>query len=413
MDSTEQQLKSAKEASRQLRTATTKQKNLFLQDLSVLLLKHIPDILAENKKDIESAGQLTDAMKKRLTLTEKSIESIALGVRSVAELSDPVGAIVKMWKQPNGMQVGRMRVPIGVIFFVFESRPNVIIDAAALAIKSGNALIARGGKEARFSNNILQKYISQALESAGLPAYCVQQLEDKSHEAIYQVVKQKEFVDLVVARGREQLIQAVKENSFVPVIAHERGLCHLYIDESANKDMAIKIAINAKTSNPAVCNTIETLLVNKNCVARILPDLLTAMFEKGVEVRGCEVICKIDKRCIPATEEDWATEYLDLILSIKVVENFEDALQHIEKYSSRLTDSIITEDYTKAREFVDRVNSSTTLVNVSNRLTDGSEFGLGAEFGISTSAVHMRGPMGLEDLTVTKYVVLGDGQIRE
>lgn len=413
MGNLEQQLKSAKEASRQLRTATTKQKNIFLQDLSALLLKHTPDILAENKKDIEAAGQLTDAMKKRLTLTEKSIEAIALGVRSVAELSDPVGTIVKMWKQPNGMQVGRMRVPIGVIFFVFESRPNVIVDAAALAIKSGNVLIARGGKEARFSNDILQKYISQALESAGLSSCCVQQLEDKSHEAIYQVVKQPQYIDLAVARGREQLIKSVKENSFVPVIAHERGLCHLYIDESANKAMAIRIAVNAKTSNPATCNTIETLLIHKNCAQNILPDLLSALFEKGVEIRGCEGVCKIDKRCVPATENDWATEYLDLILSVKIVDSFEEALEHIEKYSSRLTDAIVTEDSAKAMKFEHQVNSSTVLINASNRLTDGGEFGLGAEFGISTSSIHMRGPMGLEDLTVTKYVVLGDGQIRE
>lgn len=413
MENLEQQLKLAKEAAQQLRTAATKQKNLFLQNLSALLLRHTPDILTENKKDIEAAGQMTVAMKKRLTLTEKSIETIARGVRSVAELPDPVGTIVKMWKQPNGMQVGRMRAPIGVIFFVFESRPNVIIDAAALAIKSGNALIARGGKEARFSNNILQKYISQALESAGLPPYCVQQLEDKSHEAIYQVVKQSQYVDLAVARGREQLIKAIKENSFVPVIAHERGLCHLYIDESANKEMAIKIAINAKISNPATCNTIETLLIHKNCVKNILPDLLNELINKNVEVRGCEKTCKFDKRCVLASEDDWATEYLDLILSIKIVDSFEEALQHIEKYSSRLSDSIVTEDNTKAKEFVDRVNSSTVLVNASNRLTDGGEFGLGAEFGISTSSIHMRGPMGLEDLTVTKYIVLGDGQIRE
>lgn len=413
MEKFKQQLMSSKEASRQLRTATTKQKNLFLQSLSALLLKYTPDILAENKKDLESAGQLTSAMKKRLTLTEKSIEAMALGVRSVAELSDPVGTVVKMWKQPNGMRVGKMRVPIGVIFFVFESRPNVIVDAAVLAIKSGNALIARGGKEANFSNNILHKYIIEALESAELSAFCVQQLEDKSHEAIYQVVKQTEYLDLVVARGREQLIKAIKENSFVPVIAHERGLCHLYIDESADKEKAIKIAVNAKTSNPATCNTVETLLVNRNCVADLLPDLLSALFEKNVEIRGCKAVCEVDNRCIPASEEDWATEYLDLVLSIKVVDDFEKALQHIEKYSSRLTDSIVTENYTKANEFVERVNSSAVLVNASNRLTDGGEFGLGAEFGISTSSIHMRGPMGLEDLTVTKYVVLGDGQVRE
>ena len=406
------QLSLAKNASRELRIASGRQKDTFLKNLANLLVQNTPEILIENKKDLEKASQLTPAMQKRLTLTADSIKSIAQGVEEVAKLADPVGTITKMWKQPNGMQVCKMRVPIGVIFFVFESRPNVIVDAAALAIKSGNVLIARGGKEAQFSNDILQKYISQALESAGLSPHCVQQLEDKSHEAIYQVVKQSQYIDLVVARGREQLIKSVKENSFVPVIAHERGLCHLYIDESANKEMAIKIAINAKTSNPATCNTIETLLIHKNCAKNILPELLNELINKKVEIRGCEKTCKFDKRCVPASEEDWATEYLDLILSVKIVDSFEEALEHIEKYSSRLTDAIVTEDSEKAIKFEHQVNSSTVLVNASNRLTDGGEFGLGAEFGISTSSIHMRGPMGLEDLTVTKYVVLGNGQIR-
>lgn len=411
--SIEKQLNLAKNASRELRIADNQQKNIFLKNLAGFLIQNTAEILIENKKDLESASQLTSAMKKRLTLTADSIKSIAQGVEDVAKLADPIGTIAKMWKQPNGMQVCKMRVPIGVIFFVFESRPNVIVDAAALAVKSGNALIARGGKEACFSNDIFQKYISQALESAGLSPYCVQQLEDKSHEAIYQVVKQSQYIDLVVARGREQLIKSVKENSFVPVIAHERGLCHLYIDETADKAMAMKIAVNAKTSNPATCNTIETLLIHKNCVGNILPDLLNELINKKVEIRGCERTCKFDKRCVPASEEDWSTEYLDLILSVKVVDSFEEALEHIEKYSSRLTDAIVTEDSARAMEFERKVNSSTVLINASNRLTDGGQFGLGAEFGISTSSIHMRGPMGLEDLTVTKYIVLGNGQIRE
>ena len=410
---TEQQLVQSKIASRQLRTADTKQKNLFLQKLADLLIENTENILVENKKDLDNASGLTLAMQKRLTLDEAAIKNIAKGVIEVINLPDPVGAIIQMSRRPNGMQVGKKRVPIGVIFFIFESRPNVILDAAALCVKSGNALIARGGKEAFYSNNIFCQFIGQALEQAGLSKFCVQHLEDRSHEAIYQVVKMDQYVDLVVPRGREALIRSVKENATVPVLAHERGLTHTYIDADANQEQAIKIIVNAKTSNPATCNSLEKVLIHKDIASRLAPALVDALLAKGVEVRGCEKFCAIDKRCVLATAEDWQTEYLGLFLAIKVVENYEEALEHIEKYSSRLADAIITDNYERAQNFLEAVNSANVLVNASMRLIDGNQFGLGAELGISTSPIHIRGPMGLEDLTVTKYIVLGNGQIRE
>jgi len=402
----------AKKASGQLRIASSRQKNLFLEILANLLLKNVAKILKANKKDLAKAANLSSAMKKRLTLTRNSIMIIADGVKKIAELSDPVGNIVKMWKRPNGMWVGKMQVPIGVILFVFESRPNVIVDAAALSIKSGNILIAKGGKEAENSNVILERYIIMALKKAGLSEFSVQNL-NVDHETIYKIIKMNQYIDLVVARGRQELIKSIKENSTVPVIAHERGLCHIYIDEEADLEKSVKIVINAKTSNPATCNSLETVLVNKKIAPQVMPTILKTLFKNRVEVRGCKKTCAFDKRCLLATDKDWETEYLDMILSIKIVDSFKEAIAHIEKYSSGLSDAIITENYQRAKQFLEQINSAVVLVNASNRLTDGGEFGLGAEFGISTSSIHMKGPMGLDDLTVTKYIVLGDGQIRE
>ncbi|MGH7249534.1 MAG: glutamate-5-semialdehyde dehydrogenase, partial [Minisyncoccia bacterium] len=306
-----------------------------------------------------------------------------------------------------------VRVPIGVISIIFESRPNVIVDIAALCIKSGNAVIVRGGKEALYSNNVLEKYIVKALEKSGLPASAVQQLEDRRHEAIGELVQLEDYLDLVIPRGREELIRSVSEKSRVAVIKHMRGMCHLYIDSEANTEKAIKIAVNAKTSNPSTCNSIETLLVHQDIADKIMPNLLKEMFKKGVEIRGDKNTCKYDARCVAATEEDWSAEYLDLILSIKIVTSYEEAIAHIQKYSSLLTDAIVTENKKCAQNFINDIDSAVVLVNASNRLTDGGVFGLGAEIGISTSRIHMRGPMGLEDLTVTRYNVIGNGQIRE
>lgn len=413
MDAINKQLISIKDASRLLRSASTKKKNLFLEKLAESLVRNSDKILEENAKDLQTASGLNLAMKKRLTLSAEGIKAMAQGVREIISLPDPVGVIVQKWRRPNGMEVRKIRVPIGVIFFVFESRPNVIVDAAALAIKSGNVLLARGGKEVGHSNEILEKCISEALGAAGLPTTAVQQLSDKTHEAIYEVLHHPECVDLAVTRGREQLIKAVKENARMPVIAHERGLCSIYIDEFADKEKAIKIVVNAKVSNPAVCNSAETVLIHQGAVKNILPDLIDRLIKEGVEVRGSEEVCALDSRCQKAGDADWDTEYLDLIISIKIVTSLDEALAHIEQHGSRHSDAIITENSSHADRFIREVNNAAVLVNASTRLVDGGEFGLGAEFGISTAPIHMRGPMGLEDLTVTKYIVLGDGQIRE
>lgn len=403
----------AKQASMDLRGASTEQKNKFLTILATLLEDGVDEILAENTKDINSAKDITPAMKRRLTLNKEMISGMAKSVREIAEARDPVGKIVSQANRPDGLNIVRVRVPIGVIAIIFESRPNVVIDVAALCVKSGNAVIVRGGKEALHSNTALMKCVTLALKESKLPIYAVQQLEDRRHEAIGELVQLEDYLDLVIPRGREELIRAVSLKSRVAVIKHMRGLCHLYIDKYADVTKAIRIAINAKTSNPSTCNSIETLLVHKDIADKVMPTLLKELFAKGVEVRGDKNICQYDSRCILAEEKDWSTEYLDLILSVKIVNSYEEAIAHIQKYSSGLTDSIITEDKAWAEDFLKAVDSATVLVNASNRLTDGSVFGLGAEMGISTSRIHMRGPMGLEDLTVTRYNVIGDGQIRE
>ena len=408
-----EQAQKAKKAAGVLRQETTEKKNAFLLALADLLEENTENILAENSKDMLSASNLTNAMKRRLELTAQSVEAMANGVREIAKADDPVGKVVKEWTRPNGLRIVRVRVPIGVIASIFESRPNVIIDVAALCVKSGNAVIVRGGKEAQHSNNALIVCITKALEKAGLPIDSVQQLEDRRHEAIGELVQLEDYLDLVIPRGREELIRAVSEKSRVPVMKHMRGLCHLYIDSDADIEKAIRIAVNAKVSNPSTCNSIETLLVHKNVVDEIMPKLLEKLFAKGVEVRGDSRTCSYDARCVPASEQDWSTEYLDFILSVKIVDSFDEAVQHIQKYSSGLTDAIVTENKNHADQFLKAIDSATVLVNASNRLTDGGVFGLGAEIGISTSRIHMRGPMGLEDLTVTRYNVIGDGQIRE
>jgi len=413
MISAQEQLKLAKEASSQLRVATSEQKNQFLSKLADLLINNVDYLLEENKKDLEATEGLTKAMGKRLTLTPELVQAMAQGVREMVDLEDPVGKIEEKWERPNGMTVAKMRVPIGVVVFVYESRPNVIIDAAGLCIKAGNVLIARGGKEALHSNTALMKYITQALEEAGLSGQAVQQLEDRSYDTFNEVIKMHEYVDLVVPRGREKMIKAIKNNARVPVIAHERGLCHMYIDSQVEKDMAIKLAVNAKTSNPSTCNTIEKILVHKDTADTVLPDLIKQLLEAGVEVRGDEIVCSHSDKCKAATAGDWDEEYLDMIVAIKVVDNFAEAIGHIAKHSSGLTDSIITSNQDKADKFLAAVNSACVLHNASNRLVDGGVFGLGAELGISTSSIHMRGPMGVKDLTVTKYLVLGTGQARE
>ncbi len=407
------QAQNAKAAAGVLRGVTTEQKNAFLSTLADLLDAHTDAILAENAKDLALASGITAAMRKRLALTREGIAAIARGVRVIAGLPDPVGQLVKTVQRPDGLIINRVRTPIGVIACIFESRPNVIIDVASLCVKSGNAVIVRGGKEAVNSNNAFMRLMSMALEASHLPKFSVQQLEDRRHEAVNELVALDAYLDLVIPRGREELIRTVSAHARVPVIKHMRGLCHAYVDSEADIEKAIAIVVNAKTSNPATCNSIETLLVHKDIAPRLLPQLLQELTSRGVEIRGCPRTCAYQTACTPATEEDWSTEYLDLILSVKVVDSYEEALAHIARYSSGLTDSIVTENKERMEHFLRTVDSATVLANASNRLTDGGEFGLGGEIGISTARIHMRGPMGPEDLTVTKYVVVGDGHIRK
>lgn len=395
-----------------LRKATTKQKNDFLSVLSKLLEQNIAKILKANQKDLIENKNITSAMQKRLEISDLGLRGIIKGVQSVAKLPDPVGKIVSVYKRADGLNIKRVRSPIGVIVCIFESRPNVIIDVSALCVKSGNAVIVRGGKEAMHSNTIFLSLIQKALLSSGLPKDSVQQLEDRRYEAINELVAMEDYIDLVIPRGREELIRSVSAHARVPVIKHVRGLCHAYIDKDADVKKAVNIVVNAKTSNPATCNSIETVLVHKNLAKKVLLELLGKLFEKGVEVRGDSEVIKYSDKCKKATEKDWGDEYLDLILSIKVVDSYEEAVRHIRKYSSSLTDSIVTENKKTAKNFEQDIDSAVVLVNASNRLTDGGEFGLGGEIGISTSKIHMRGPMGLEDLTVPRYVVEGRGHIR-
>lgn len=408
-----EQLKDAKKASRELKIASVTKRNRFLHILAELIIEKSSLIIAENQKDLNATTHLNSAMTKRLKMDEVTIGSMVKALKDLSEMDDPIGEMENIKRMTNGMQVGKMRTPIGLILFVYESRPNVIIDAAGLCIKSGNALIVRGGKEARYSHAILLKYIQKALLDAGLSESCIQELEDRSYETLQLAVQEEEYLDLVIPRGREDMIKAIKGFARVPVIAHEKGVCHAFIDRSADMDRAVRIIVNGKTSNPSTCNSLEKVLIHQSVASQNIRSLLDELFEAGVEVRGCKQICALDDRCLPASDEDWDQEYLDMVITIKIVGSFEEALAHIELHSSGLSESIITENYSRAQKFLDRVNSACVLVNASTRLADGGTLGLGAELGISTSSIHMRGPMGLKDLTVTKYVVMGNGQIRE
>lgn len=407
------QAKKAKIASIFLRKATKKQKNCFLVILSKLIKENTIQILKANSRDLVENKNITSAMRKRLELSEGNLKNISKSVYNLINFTDPVGKIVSIYKRPDGLIINRVRTPIGVISCIFESRPNVIIDVASLCIKSGNVVIVRGGKEALHSNTIFLNLIKKALTKSGLPKDSVQQLEDRRYEAINKLISLEDYIDLVIPRGREELIKSVAMHSRVPVIKHVRGLCHAYIDKDADLKKAIDIVVNAKTSNPATCNSIETVLINKTVIKKVLPELLEKLFAKGVEVRGDEAVLKFSPKCKKAKEKDWQEEYLSLVVSVKVVSSYNEAIEHIRKYSSGLTDSIITENKKTAKKFEQDVDSAVVLINASNRLSDGGEFGLGGEIGISTSRIHMRGPMGLEDLTVTKYVVVGDGHIRK
>ncbi|MEN9756567.1 MAG: hypothetical protein RL755_754 [Pseudomonadota bacterium] len=406
----------AKEAARILSHTETLSKNQALMAIASALHANQSLIISENQKDLDAgkASGLDAAALDRLTLTPKSIEAMIEGLRQVAALPDPVGEISNLSYRPSGIQVGQMRVPLGVIGIIYESRPNVTVDAAALCLKSGNACILRGGSEAIHSNQAIAKCVTQGLLDTGLPAAAVQIIETTDRAAVGELITMKNFVDIIVPRGGKSLIERISNEATIPVIKHLDGICHVYIDGKADMEKAMRIAINAKTHRYGVCNAMETLLVSESIALSILPKLAQAYIEKGVELRGCAKTCSLlAANCLRATTEDWQTEYLAPILSIKIVSGIDEAIDHIHQYSSQHTEAIVTEDYTLARRFLREVDSSSVMVNASTRFADGFEYGLGAEIGISTDKLHARGPVGLHGLTSLKYIVLGDGHIRQ
>ena len=405
----------AREASRVLARASTAQKNRALQAAAGALDAARPALVAANELDLAAAraNGLEPAMVDRLALTPAVIDSMIEGLRQVATLPDPIGEIQGMRYLPSGIQVGKMRVPLGVIGIIYESRPNVTIDAASLCLKSGNATILRGGSEAIHSNQAIARCIQQGLAEAGLPAAAVQVVETTDRAAVGALISMPEFVDVIVPRGGKGLIERISRDAKVPVIKHLDGVCHVYIDVAANVDKAIRVADNAKTQRYSPCNAMETLLVHSAIADRVLPPLATIYRDKGVELRGCErTRALLGGDVLAASEDDWYAEYNAPILAIRIVDSLDAAIEHINKYGSQHTDAIITENFTDARRFLTEVDSSSVMVNASTRFADGFEYGLGAEIGISTDKLHARGPVGLEGLTSEKYVVFGDGHIR-
>jgi glutamate-5-semialdehyde dehydrogenase len=404
----------AQVAARQLAKLPTGVKNDALMRMAATLEAEEAALTALNALDVDRARDhgLSAAMVDRLRLTPQRIRDMARGLREVAALADPIGEVTHMWRRPNGLEIGMMRVPLGVIAFIYESRPNVTADAAALCLKSGNAVVLRGGSEAIQSNLALSELLSKSAAAAGIPEDALQMIPITDRGAIFELLKKDRYVDLVVARGGEEFIRTVVDHSRIPVIKHDKGLCHTYIDAEADLGMAALVAFNAKVQRPSVCNAMETLLVHRDVAVGFLPRFCEELKAAGVEVRGCPETLDIVPWVVAATESDWDTEYLDRILSVKVVGSLDEALDHIARYSSKLADSIITTNYQTARRFLHEVDSAAVFVNASTRFTDGYEFGFGAELGISTQKLHARGPMGLESLTSLKYIVYGDGQVR-
>jgi glutamate-5-semialdehyde dehydrogenase len=404
----------AKEASFISSKLTTDKKNAVLERLKGLLNLERSYIFAENKKDLELASRsgLSKSMIERMKVDDKVINDMISSLNDVISLPDPVGEIVKMWKRPNGLLVGRMRIPIGVIFVIYESRPNVTIEAFSLCLKSGNTVILKGGSEASNSNRALCTLIRRAMSEEGVSPDIVQMVESTERSYVYELLTLDDYIDLVIPRGGEELIRTVIEKSRIPVLKHFKGVCHIFVDESADLNMAYEVCLNAKVQKPATCNAMETLLVHERIARNFLPEMAKKFQENGVRLKGCEKTREILEGVEPAQESDWYEEYLDLVLSIKVVSDIEEAIAHIRKYGSNHTDAIMTQDYKKAWRFLREVNSSLVLVNASTRLNDGFQLGLGAEMGISTTKLHAFGPMGLEELTVTKFIAFGDGQLR-
>lgn len=407
--------KQAKIAARLLAPLSSAEKNRALLLMAANLEAKSGFLVEENKKDLEfaKANGVSSAVLDRIALDPSRVQAMAQGLHDVAALPDPVREVVKMWRRPNGLQVGRMRIPLGVICIIYEARPNVTADAAALCLKSGNAVILRGGSEAHHSNQAIGGVLREACAGTRVPQDAVQVVQVKDHALVNELLQLEEYIDLIIPRGGEELIRAVVANSKIPVIKHYKGVCHVYVDAEASLEMAEKICFNAKVQRPSVCNAMETLLVHEAIAPKFLPEMIAKYQTAGVEIRGCTKSCALVPGIKPATEEDWSAEYLDLILAVRVVKDMDEAIAHIERYGSEHTESIVTTNYQKSREFVDRVNSSAVMVNASTRFNDGGELGLGAEIGISTSKIHAFGPMGLEELTTTKFIVFGDGQVRE
>ncbi len=405
----------ARKASRQISIASTSVKNAALEQMALNLINSKRVLMAENEKDLNTAEKngLTSAMIDRLRLTDSRIEAMAEGIREIIGLNDPVGEIMEVILRPNGLDIKKIRVPIGVITIIYESRPNVTADAASLCLKTGNATILRGGKESIHSNIAIYRQISIALEKVGLDKNAIQVIETADREAVGHLLKADEYVDLVIPRGGEGLIRNVVENSTIPVIKHYKGVCHVYVDEFADPDMAREVCLNSKLQRPGTCNAMETMLVHEKISDTFLPVIFKGMSEAGVELRGCEKSRKVLPDIKQATEKDWSAEYLEKILSVKVVSSIDDAIEHISTYGSAHSDCIITEDKSNAQKFTEEVDSAAVYVNASTRFTDGFEFGMGAEIGISTDKLHARGPMGLKELTSYKYIVHGTGQIRQ
>lgn len=409
-----EQGRKARRAARFLATASTNQKNEALYKMADQLETHEQEIIAANKIDLEAGEKqgLTNALLERLTLNESRIHDMAQGLREIAALPDPVGEMLEMTRRPNGLDIGRIRTPLGVVGIIYESRPNVTADAAGLCLKSGNAIILRGGEEALNSNRIIAQIISAAATQAGIADGAIQLVDSEDREAAVLMMKMHDFLDVLIPRGGKGLKKAVLDNATVPVIMTGMGNCHVYVDEYGDYEKALPIVINAKVQRPSVCNAAETLLVHQAVAQAYLPGIIKALQEAGVEIRGCEKTCRIVPGLIEATAEDWAAEYLDLILAVKIVDSLAEAIDHINQYGTGHSEAIISDNYNAVRSFMAGVDAAAVYANASTRFTDGNVFGFGAEMGISTQKLHARGPMGLRELTTSKFIIYGDGQIR-
>ena len=406
--------RNAREACRVLANLPTSTKNLTLEGMAEALIQSAPKLKKANAMDVTSARKagLSPAMIDRLTLSDRVLQGMANSLKEIALLPDPIGEVNKMWKRPNGLWVGKMRIPLGVIGIIYESRPDVTSDAAGLCLKAGNAVILRGGSEAIHSNVAVAEVLQRVCRERGIPPEAVQVIPTTSRQAVEELLQLEDYIDVIIPRGGEELIRFVVSKSKIPVIKHYKGVCHIFVDASADLDMAQKISYNAKVQRPGVCNAVETLLVHRKIAPSFLPLAADKLKAAGVELRGCPETRRILKDVKEAREEDWGTEYLELILAVRVVEDLEEAIRHIIRYGSSHTDAIVTQDYTNAQRFIREVPSSTVLVNASTRFSDGFQLGLGAEIGISTTKLHSFGPMGVEDLTTSKFIVYGSGQIR-